>query len=114
MNNEAEATVQRRRRTRAEIAQIVARFADSELTRTEFCRRQGISLATLSRHLRSPRQTSNKDSNGLVAVELVGANNATDRDRPLALVLARGRRIEVGAGFDAATLERLIVLLEKM
>ena len=32
----------------------------------------------------------------------------------LALVLSRGRRIEVEAGFDGPTLQRLINLLEKM
>lgn len=114
MSNEKEATVRQRRRTRAEIAQVVARFADSGLTRTEFCRLQGIGLATLHRHLSRSRQTSNRDSDGLVAVELAGSNNASECERSLALVLARGRRIEVGAGFDAPTLERLIVLLENL
>jgi hypothetical protein len=32
----------------------------------------------------------------------------------LTIVLARGRRIEVGTGFDVATLERLIRVLETM
>ena len=31
----------------------------------------------------------------------------------LAVGLAKGRRIEVGRGFDAATLERLLSLLER-
>ena len=114
MSNGAEATLQQRRRTRAEIAELVARFADSGLTRAEFCRLQGIGLATLHRHLKRPRQTSNRSSDGLLAVELAGTNNAGECERSLALVLARGRRIEVGAGFDAPTLERLIVLLENL
>jgi hypothetical protein len=32
----------------------------------------------------------------------------------LAVVLARGRRIEVGVGFDGATLERLVLLMENL
>jgi phage protein D len=37
-----------------------------------------------------------------------------DGDGGLAVVLPRGRRIEVGAGFDGATLQRLILVLERM
>ena len=32
----------------------------------------------------------------------------------LAVVLAKGRRIAVSAGFDAATLERMVQVLERM
>ena len=41
---------------------------------------------------------------------------ATERDAGcgLAVVLSHERRIEVGAGFDEPTLQRLVNLLEKM
>ncbi len=45
-----------------------------------------------------------------LAVELSGAHPAGASD--LAVVLTGGRRIEVGRGFDAKTLEQLVGLLE--
>ena len=104
-----------RRRSPAEIAEIVAGFAKSGLNRTEFCQGQRMSLGTLNRYLQREADRGAVDG-GLVAVELAGAKLTTDGDsaRDLAVVLSRGRRIEVGAGFDAATLQRLIHLLEKM
>ena len=49
-------------------------------------------------------------------MELAGRTLATDGDSgcSLAVVLCRGRKIEVGAGFDEPTLQRLVNLLEKM
>ena len=46
----------------------------------------------------------------LVAVELAG----TAPSGRLAVVLPRGRRVEVSAGFDVATLERLLAVLEQV
>jgi hypothetical protein len=48
-------------------------------------------------------------SGRLVAVELAG----TGTSGRLAVVLRRGRRVEVSEGFDAATLERLLAVLEQ-
>jgi hypothetical protein len=45
----------------------------------------------------------------LVAVELAG----TATSSRLAVVLPRGGRVEVSEGFDAATLERLLAVLEQ-
>ncbi|MEN6536252.1 MAG: hypothetical protein ABFD89_21525 [Bryobacteraceae bacterium] len=51
-----------------------------------------------------------------VAVELSGPNPATGDggNRGLMVILSRGRRIEIGCSFDASTLERLMVLLERV
>ena len=116
MSNETGVTVQQQRRTRSEIAQIVAQFSDSGLNRTEFCRRHGVYPGTLNRHLKRLRGSNTAPSDGLVAVELAGSNFINDpSDRhDLAVVLSGGRRIEVSAGFDAPTLQRLVVLLEAM
>ncbi|HEX8766156.1 MAG TPA: hypothetical protein VF740_13400 [Candidatus Acidoferrum sp.] len=46
----------------------------------------------------------------LVAVELAG----TAAIGRLTVVLPRGRRVEVSEGFDAATLERLLGVLERV
>ena len=116
MSNETGVTVQQQRRTRSEIAQLVAQFADSGLNRSEFCRRHGLGLGTLNRRLKRMRGSNHTPSDGLVAVELAGSNFASDRsdDGSLAVVLSGGRRIEVSAGFDAPTLQRLVALLEAM
>ena len=117
MNDETEVRAQRRRPP-ALIEQIVAGFADSGLNRTEFCRRHGMGLGTLNRYLKQRREGADTGEahSGLVAVELAGTVLATDHDSGcgLAVVLCRGRRIEVGAGFDEPTLQRLVNLLEKM
>lgn len=107
------------RRTRAEIEQIVAEFtAGGGVNRTEFCRRHGMSLGTLNRYLKQRREQGGSCAadDGLVTVELVGTKLATERDAGcgLAVVLSHERRIEVGAGFDEPTLQRLVNLLEKM
>lgn len=50
MHGEERITV-RRRRTGAEVRQLVAEFVGSDMRRSEFCRSRGLSLSTLGRHL---------------------------------------------------------------
>jgi hypothetical protein len=45
----------RRRRTGAEIEQMLHRYEQSELTQAEFVKKEGICLATLNRHLKKAR-----------------------------------------------------------
>jgi hypothetical protein len=109
--------VRRRRRTAAEIQQIVSEFGSSGLNRSQFCRRQGLTLGTLNRYLeRMQGEGTNDASNGaLVTVELRGMKLGQDREASgLVVVLSGGRRIEVGAAFDGATLQRLVQTLETM
>jgi AraC-like DNA-binding protein len=108
------ATVERR--TRQEIRQIVAEFASSGLQQSEFCRSRGISRSTLDRHLRKQRGQSQASvaGNELLAVELRTAGGSSPRNSSgLVVVLVSERRIEVSRGFDAATLERLLSILER-
>jgi hypothetical protein len=44
-----------KRRTRAEVQQLVAEFVSSGVRRNEFCRTRGLSFGTLNRHLRKQR-----------------------------------------------------------
>jgi hypothetical protein len=88
-------------------------YEQSGLKRQEFCSQHGLSVAALDmyrrRHAVSPQVPGR-----LVPVELI-----SDRARALEahsafwVELSSGRRIEVRRGFDAATLERLISLLDK-
>jgi len=116
-----------RRRSRAEAEQLVDAFEVSGLRRREFCLKHGVVVGTLDfwRKRRreeqgavasNPARTQNvaararvADSGRLVAVELAG----TASSGRLAVVLRRGRRVEVSEGFDAATLERLLAVLEQ-
>ncbi len=105
-----------RRRTPAEIQQIVSEFKSGELTQIEFCRRQGLTLSTLGRYLSRVRASSEASHRGLVAVEWAvkkgGAKGCGGCG--LSVSVAGGRRIVVEAGFDAATLQRLVQVLERM
>jgi transposase-like protein len=116
MDETAEVAVQRRR-SPAEIQQIVGEFAQSGLRRTEFCRRHGMTLGTLHRYLQRMRAQGETHStvatSGLVPVELASTSER-ESGCGLTVVLGRGRRIEVGTGFDVATLEQLIRVLETM
>jgi hypothetical protein len=101
----------RRRRSRAEAKQLAAEFEASGMSRVEFCQAHGLALSTLARYQRR-RQQEQREGAGVgrwVAVELSQPHPAGSG---LAVVLAGGRRIEVGRGFDPQTLQRLMSLLE--
>ena len=80
-------------------------------------------LSTLNRHLKKQQnRRSQVGSNGveqsrLVAVELavaVATASAGEVAGVLTVLLSNGRRVEVGCGFDAATLAQLITVLERL
>jgi len=108
-----------RRRTRAEIQQLVAEFVGSGMRRTEFCRSRGLTFGTLDRHLKKQRwrKKSRRVSSAgrLVPVELAARESPTQHEPScgLAVVLSGGRRIEVHPDFDPRTLERLVSALER-
>ena len=110
----------RRRRTHAEIQQLVAEFMGSGMRRTEFCRSRGLSFGTLDRHLKKQRwkRKSRRASSAgrLVRVELAARKSPTQHELScgLAVVLSGGRRIEVHPDFDAKTFERLVSVLERV
>jgi hypothetical protein len=109
------ATVQRR--TREEIRQIVAEFATSGMQQSEFCGSRGISRSTLDRHLRKQRAQDRRNgaSHRFLAVEVRSGNGSWPQNSGgLVVALKSGRRIEVTQGFDAATLERLLMVLDKV
>ena len=93
----------------------MAGYASSGLTKVAFCRREHISSGTLYRHLQQAQATSSAATKaGLMAVEVIGSKLERDGDGGLSVVLPRGRRIAVGTGFDGATLQRLLLVLERM
>ena len=109
-----------KRRTRAEVQQLVAEFMSSGMRPSEFCSSRGLSFGTLIRHLkmrRSKRRRRGDSSAGrLVKVELATKKSPTPREPScgLAVVLPGGRRIEVHPDFDTNTFERLVSALERV
>ncbi len=107
--------------------QLVDAFESSGLRRREFCQKHDVVVGTLDFWRKRRRQKRGEvashqrearkvhvgaevaTSGRLVAVELAG----TGASGRLAVVLPRGRRVEVSEGFDAATLERLLAVLEQ-
>jgi hypothetical protein len=111
MSEEQVIAVPRRRRSRAEAEQLAVEFESSGMSRVEFCQHHGLALSTLARYQTRRRQEQRGDLPGRwVAVELASPQPA---DRGLAVVLANGRRVEVGRGFDAGTLTQLVSVLER-
>ncbi len=114
------------RRSRIEVEELLDAFESGGVRRGEFCRKHGIAVGTLDFWRKRRRQErggfvgrrqragkaavrAGIESEGrLVAVEIAG----TATSGRLAVVLSRGRRVEVPEGFDAATLERLLAVLE--
>ena len=109
-----------KRRTRAEVQQLVAAFVSSGMRRSEFCLSRGLSFSTLDRHLKKRRwkrrRRSVSSARRLVPVELDVRKSPT-RQEPscgLVVVLPGGRRIEVHPEFDTNTFERLVSALERV
>ena len=109
-----------KRRTRAEVQQLVAEFVSSGMRRSEFCHSRGLSFNTLHRHLKKLRWKRRRkpisSAGRLVPVELAAKKSPTQQEPScgLAVVLPGGCRIEVHPEFDANTLERLVSTLERV
>ena len=109
-----------KRRTRAEVQQLVAEFVSSGMRRSEFCRSRGLSFGTLNRHLKEQRWKRRgraaSSAGRMVPVELAARKSPTQHEPSygLAVVLGGGRRIEVHPDFDTGTFERLVSLLERV
>jgi len=116
MDEQAQVAEVRRRRSQAEVERLVAGFEASGLPRVEFCRRHGLSLSTLVRYRKRSAQADAAPESRWLAVEESsgGGPLATGASTALALALPDGRRIEVGRGFDAPTLVRLLNVLERI
>ena len=108
-----------KRRTRAEVQQLVSEFVSSGMRRSEFCQSRGLSFSTLDRHLKKRRwkrrRRPGSSAGRLVPVELAAKKSATQQEPScgLAVVLPGGLRIEVHPNFDTNTFERLVNALEQ-
>ena len=101
-----------RRRSREEADRLAAEYEASGLSQREFCDQRGVPLKTFARYLARYRREQAGESRlpQWVAVEVAAKHGDS---AGLSVVLAGGRRIEVQPGFDAETLRRLMVELER-
>src|SRR5437764_12721384 len=109
-----------KRRTRAEVQQLVAEFVNSGMRRSEFCQSRGLSFSTLDRHLKKRRWKRRRkpvSSTGrLMKVELAAKKWPTQHEPScgLAVVLPGRRRVEVPPDCDMRTFVCLVNALERM
>lgn len=99
----------------------MAAFERSGLNRTQYCRQHGLSLSSLKRYskcMEKGRGWSDQSEYTAPAVSLIPVEVVDDRpaaqqawQTALFVELSGGRRIGVDAGFDGATLRRLIAVL---
>ncbi|HEX4708621.1 MAG TPA: hypothetical protein VH229_12930, partial [Candidatus Udaeobacter sp.] len=105
-----------RRRSRAEVEQLVREYDTSGLGRQEFCEKHGLSLSTLNRHRKRKQMRTETGSSGrLIPVEVSQAKRPATSSRcgELLVWLASGRSIEVRGGFDPKVLQQLVRVLEQ-
>jgi hypothetical protein len=125
INTDRGSGMARGRRTRAQWRQLVDGFAGSGLTQARYCQRHGISVASLHRWRAHFRQAvpvverQQADANArtsepvrLLPVQLLGEAAAVGEAQALTLVFASGVHVQVNPGFDAATLARVVGLLQ--
>ena len=108
-----------KRRTHAEVQELVEEFTSSGMRRSEFCQSRGLSFSTLDRHLKKRRWKRRRkpisSAGRLVPVELAAMKSPKQHEPScgLAVVLPGGRRIEVHPDFATSTFERLVGILER-
>jgi hypothetical protein len=116
----SEAVSVRKRRSRVEVEKLVAEYEASGLTRDGFCLQRGLSVTVLDKYRRRVQKWTARPGTGpMLPVEVVsstgkGSGRAARFDCGLMVESRSGRRIEVGRGFDAETLERLLTILDKV
>ena len=106
----------RRRRSSAEVEQLVKEYEASGLGRQAFCKKHGLSLTTLSRHQkRKQLWAESARASRLLPVEISPARpaEASQKRGELQVCLSTGRKIEVRGGFDAQVLRQLVRVLEQ-
>jgi hypothetical protein len=98
------------------VEKLVAEHEASGLTRDVFCQQRGLSVVTLDKYRRRVQKWARSGAGPMLPVEVVlstGSNCAARSYGVLVVESRSGRRIEVGRGFDAETLERLLTILDK-
>lgn len=85
-------TKRRGRRSEAEICALVAGYENGDQSRGEYCAAHGLAVTTLDYYRRRFRTSAA----GLVEIDLQSAAPAPGGNGAVVVVLANGRRIEIG------------------
>jgi hypothetical protein len=112
----SEAGSVRKRRSRVEVEKLVGEYEASGLTRDVFCQQRGLSVVTLDKYRRRVQKWARSGAGPMLPVDVVsstGSNCAARGYSALVVESRSGRCVEVGRGFDAETLERLLTILDK-
>jgi len=96
----------------AQIAVLLQNYRASGLTRTEFCRRIGISVSTLDYYRRREAQRHRFPKPQQLIRVNVEAQEPTSAQSRFTIILTNRRRIETPSQFDEAALTRLIRIAE--
>jgi hypothetical protein len=110
----------RRRRSRVEVEKLVGEYEASGLTRDVFCQQRDLSVTSLDKYRRRVQKWVARSGTGPMLPVEVGlstgqGSSCVARAAGVLVIESRyGRRIEVGRGFDAETLERLLTILDKV
>lgn len=110
---EQPASRERVRRSRAEIAEIIATYRQSGQRQREFCLQRGIGVSTLQNYLRRER-SNGQPKQRLLEVEVAPTSRAGSESKALEVIVANGYRIAVGSGFAAEDLLRLVKVMERI
>lgn len=100
-----------RQEERERLYRLARGFEGSGETRAEYSRRVGLAPAMLDYYRRRAREQPAK---GARWVEVEPAPSALRPGSEMVLVLGDGVRVELGGGFDAEALARLLQVLERM
>jgi len=115
----SEAVSVRKRRSRVEVEKLVGEYEASGLTRDGFCQQRGLSVAALDKYRQRVQKWARAGAGPMLPVEVVlspaqGSSCAARGNGGLVVESRSGRHIEVGRGFDAETLQRLLTILDKV
>lgn len=104
------------KRSRAEALRIAAEYEASGMSGAAFSAQHGLGLSTLVRYRKWYRESGAENKDRWLAVEVSEPKPepepVSSTGSKLSVLLPHGRRIEVQCGFDAATLQQLLQVLE--
>jgi hypothetical protein len=103
-------------RTAEDMERMLTEYEQSGITKRQYCEQQGLPLSTFDYHWQRRRKKQQIAAAGqqLVKVQLESEHSGFDDKKAngFTLVLAKGRRIEIGWHYSEQNLARLIRIVE--
>jgi hypothetical protein len=92
--------------------QVVDRWKQSGLAVPAFCRREGLNQGTFY-HWRWELKRRDRSKTAFLPVHVIADKPAPPTGSGIEVVLANGRSLRIGVGFDSHTLVQVVALLEE-